>query len=105
MRAIFLAAFIALAAVQATSGQEIVHNTGDGVTLPRPTKEVRPEYTQAALTAGIEGLDTEYGLDPAGTRGCEAVGVPAGREGRHARGGAGPHRARVQAQVSRIIIS
>jgi protein TonB len=85
MRVALLAAAVVMAAVCAISAQEIIYTPGDGVTLPRPTKEVRPEYTQAALMAGIEGtvllevvvladgkvgdvrvdssLDTEYGLD------------------------------------------
>ncbi|HLG55615.1 MAG TPA: energy transducer TonB [Vicinamibacterales bacterium] len=85
MRIALLTAGIALAAVLTISAQEIVYTPGDGVTLPRPTKEVRPEYTQAPLTAGIQGtvvlevvvladgkvgdvpvtesLDSEYGLD------------------------------------------
>jgi periplasmic protein TonB len=84
MRFALLIAGVALAAVLTVSAQEIFA-PGDGVTLPRPTKEVRPEYTQAALMAGIEGdvllevvvladgkvgdvrvtksLDSEYGLD------------------------------------------
>jgi len=84
MRVTLLAACVALVSVQAISAQE-VYQPGNGVTLPRPTKEVRPEYTQAALAAGIEGnvlldvvvladgkvgdvrvtesLDAKYGLD------------------------------------------
>ena len=55
MRVALLTVCAALIAVQTISAQEIIYTPGDGVTLPRPTKEVRPEYTQAALTAGIEG--------------------------------------------------
>jgi protein TonB len=77
-----LATFVVVAAAQEASEAQ---KAGAGVTLPRVVKEVRPEYTEAAKQARIEGtvvveavvktdgtvgdvkvtrsLDTEYGLD------------------------------------------
>ena len=82
MRVTFIAVCFALIAVAATSAQD---RPGNGVTLPTPTKQVKPGYTTAAMDAGIQGtvlvevlvradgkvgeahversLDMEYGLD------------------------------------------
>ena len=67
--------------------QSVIYKPGDGVTLPKAIKEVKPEYTQAAMDKHIQGsvmlecvvgedgtvtaitvlksLDTEFGLDQA----------------------------------------
>ena len=69
------------------NAQSVVHKPGNGVTLPEVVKEVKPDYTPAAMQAKIQGsvwlecvvgetgditdievtrsLDTEYGLDQA----------------------------------------
>src|SRR5262245_12082612 len=80
MRTILIAVCLALAIVITTPAQD-----KGNVVLPTPTKEVKPEYTPAAMDAGIQGnvlvdvlvradgtvgdvrvtksLDIEYGLD------------------------------------------
>jgi TonB family protein len=84
-------AFALAAALTAVAAQE-VFTPGDGVTLPTPTRSVKPGYTAAAMDARIEGkvglsvvvlddgkvgevrvtqsLDMEYGLD---TQAAEAA--------------------------------
>lgn len=84
-RRIFVAsAFVVLSAFASLAAQD-VFTKEDGATLPTPIKQVKPEYTPAAMQAGIEGrvrlnvvvladgkvgdvtvtesLDKEYGLD------------------------------------------
>ena len=39
----------------ATIHEQTIYEPGDGVTLPAPIKQVRPEYTDAAKDARIEG--------------------------------------------------
>ena len=79
---IALTAFVAVSAAQSE-----VHKPGNGVSLPRVTHEVKPEYTREAMQQLIQGtvwmsivvteegdvtdpritksLDAEYGLDQA----------------------------------------
>jgi protein TonB len=40
------------------SAQQQVYRAGNGVTLPTIVKEVKPEYTRAAMNAGIQGTVT-----------------------------------------------
>lgn len=71
-----------------TGGDDRVYTQADGVALPQPTRQVRPEYTKEAMQYGIEGsmgvslivksdgtltdlkvvrsLDADYGLDEQG---------------------------------------
>ena len=49
------ALMIALAVATATA-QDVVYTPGDGVSLPSVVKEVKPEYTDAARQAGIQGI-------------------------------------------------
>jgi periplasmic protein TonB len=82
MRATLIAVCLALIAVATSAAQD---RPSTGVTLPTPTKQVKPGYTTAAMDAGIQGtvlveilvradgtvgearversLDMEYGLD------------------------------------------
>jgi TonB family protein len=50
--AITLVAWMTVAAAQDAAH---VYQSKDGVTLPKLVKEVKPEYTQAAKDAGIQG--------------------------------------------------
>ena len=83
-RLLMTSAFVIAAAFGSLAAQE-VFKSGDGVTLPTPIRQVKPQYTSAAMDAGIEGkvrldvvvladgkvgdvtitesLDKEYGLD------------------------------------------
>jgi TonB family protein len=83
-RTLVASAFVVAAAFASHAAQE-VFKSGDGVTLPTPIRQVKPQYTSAAMDAGIEGkvqldvvvladgkvgdvavtesLDKEYGLD------------------------------------------
>ena len=76
---------LAIAAAVGAQNTPTVYKPGNGVTLPIPIREVRPQYTQAARDAHIQGrvlldvvvladgevgdvniaqsLDTTYGLD------------------------------------------
>lgn len=78
---------VAFAATTLAAQKNTVYKPGDGVTLPRVVKEVKPEYTPAAMQQKIHGsvwllivvtekgdvgevvvsksLDKEYGLDEA----------------------------------------
>ena len=99
-RALSKAAFVLAACVATTTiavdrfpmfatvhAQSVIYKPGDGVTLPEVVKDVKPQYTAAAMQAKIQGsvlldcvvgetgdivditvtksLDTEYGLDQA----------------------------------------
>jgi protein TonB len=55
-RLAFAAVFAAgVASVSMTYGQARIYDVGEGVTLPSVVREVRPDYTPAALQARIEG--------------------------------------------------
>jgi periplasmic protein TonB len=80
-----LVALLVLGGFLATARAQEVFNPGNGVTLPTVVREVRPDYTEAAKTAHLEGtvvlsvvvradgtvgdvsvdqsLDATYGLD------------------------------------------
>jgi TonB family protein len=51
--ALVLTSLLALSAAQ-----DIVYRPGDGVSLPRVTKQVHPEYTAEAMAARIQGTVT-----------------------------------------------
>lgn len=85
-RALWIVA-VALTASVGMHAQSVVYKPGNGVTLPVVVKEVKPQYTRAAMEARIQGtvwlscvvgetgdvtdvevtksLDKEYGLDQA----------------------------------------
>lgn len=85
MRTILAVLAAVLIACATTRAQSEVYKPGNGVTLPAVVKEVKPQYTKAALDAKIHGvvvlevvvlssgevgdvevtdsLDTTYGLD------------------------------------------
>lgn len=86
---------LALAALSlVAAAQPTVYEPGNGVTLPKLVKQVRPEYTQEAKDAHIEGtvglstvvladgsvgevkvtrsLDTTYGLDDQAVKAMKA---------------------------------
>jgi TonB family protein len=89
MLRILTLALVALGIAAGVMGQQ-VYEPGNGVTLPRVVKEVRPQYTPQAKAAGIVGrvmlegvveptgmvdnirvvqsLDTKYGLDDEATK-------------------------------------
>jgi len=52
---IVVAAIVLAAAGSAARAQETVYRSGDAVTLPKVIKDAKPQYTSAALRAGITG--------------------------------------------------
>ena len=87
------AAVVLASLLGASTAQDVVYSPGDGVSLPRVTREVKPQYTPAAMQAKIEGtvlveavvrddgtvrdvavtrsLDPEHGLDDEAVKATE----------------------------------
>ena len=53
--ALVLGTLLTLGSAAISAVQEPVYKPGDGVTLPRVIKEVKPKYSQSALQAKVQG--------------------------------------------------
>lgn len=53
--ALVLGALLTLGSVAIGATQEPVYKPGDGITLPRVIKEVKPRYSPSALKAKVQG--------------------------------------------------
>ena len=50
------ALLVGLAATPAAQEDDVVYAPGNGVSLPRVIRDVRPNYTADAMRAGVEGV-------------------------------------------------
>ena len=65
------ALLVVLTAASAAQEDDVVYAPGNGVSLPRVIRDVRPNYTADAMRAGVEGVVV-----------IEAIVLPDGKVGR-----------------------